>query len=171
MMMAANAYRIKTSTSDFHATGALVIGFTGLLKGWWDHYLSQNDREYILNAKKTIIKEEWTSVQTYEEGVVNTLTFAITKQFIGDPVYFQERTSEILNNLRYPKLQDFKWYRDMFLVKFMSRPNCGSHYWKEKFISGLPTLFSENVRQIIRNIHNGIISYESLTCRELITFF
>ena len=33
MMMAANAYRIKTSNSDFHAAGALVIGFTGLLKG------------------------------------------------------------------------------------------------------------------------------------------
>ena len=58
MMMAANAYRIKTSDSDFHAVGALVIGFIGLLKGLWDHYLSQNDREYILNAKKTIIKEE-----------------------------------------------------------------------------------------------------------------
>ena len=88
MMMAANAYRIKTSNSDFHATGALVIGFTGLLKGWWDHYLSQNDREYILNAKKTIIKKEGTSVQNYEEDVVNTLIFAITKHFIGDPIYF-----------------------------------------------------------------------------------
>ena len=56
MMMTVNAYRIKTSNSDFHAAGALVIGFTGLLKGWWDHYLSQSDREYILNAKKTIVK-------------------------------------------------------------------------------------------------------------------
>ena len=58
----------------------------------------------------------------------------------------------------------------MFLVKFMSRPNCGSHYWKEKFIFGLPTLFAENVRQRIRNIHNGKIPYESLTYGELITF-
>ena len=58
----------------------------------------------------------------------------------------------------------------MFLVKFMSRPNCGSHYWKEKFISGLPTLFAEKVRQRIRNIHNGRIPYESLTYEELITF-
>ena len=57
MMMATNAYRIKTNNFDFHAASALVIGFTSLLKGWWDHYLSQNDREYILNAKKTIIKE------------------------------------------------------------------------------------------------------------------
>ena len=64
MIMIANAYRIKTSNSDFHATSALVIGFTGSLKGWWDHYLSQNDREHILNAKKTIIKEERTLVQT-----------------------------------------------------------------------------------------------------------
>ena len=86
--MIANAYRIKTSNSNFHVVDALVIGFTGLLKGWWDHYLSQNDREYILNAKKTIIKEEGTSIQTYEEDVVNTLIFAITKYFIRDPVYF-----------------------------------------------------------------------------------
>ena len=58
----------------------------------------------------------------------------------------------------------------MFLAKVMSRDDCGSHYWKEKFISGLPTLFVENVRQRIRNIHNGRIPYESLTYEELITF-
>ena len=52
MMMTVNAYKIKTSNFDFHVVGALVIGFTGLLKGWWDHYLSQNDKEYILNTKK-----------------------------------------------------------------------------------------------------------------------
>ena len=147
MMISANAYRIKTSNFDFHVAGALVIGFTGLLKGWWDHYLSQNDREYILNTKKTIIKEEGTSVQTYEDDVVNTLIFAITKYFIGDPVYFQERTTEIFNNIGCPKLLDFKWYKDMFLVKVMSGPDCGSHYWKENFIFGLPTLFAENVKQ------------------------
>ena len=84
MMMAVNACNIKTSNSDFYTIGTLVIGFTGLLKGWWDHYLSQNDREYILNAKRTIIKEEGTSIQTYEKNIVNTLIFAITKHFIGD---------------------------------------------------------------------------------------
>ena len=170
MMMTANAYRIKISNSNFHAVDALVIGFTGLLKGWWDHYLNQNDREYILNSKKTIIKEEGTSVQSYEEDVVNTLIFAITKHFIWDPVYFQERTSDILNNLRCPKLQDFKWCKYIFLVKVMSRHDCGSNYWKEKFISGLPTLFAEKVRQRIRNIHNSRIPYESLAYEELITF-
>ena len=67
-------------------------------------------------------------------------------EFLGDPVYFQERTSEILNNLRCPKLQDFKWYENMFLVKVMARPDCRSHYWKEKWISRLPTLFAEKVK-------------------------
>ena len=99
------------------------------------------------------------------------LIFVITKHFIRDLVYFQERTYEILNNLRCPKLQDFKWYKDMFLVKVMSRHDCGRHYWKGKFISGFPTLFVKKVKQRIRNIHNGRISYESLTYRELITFF
>ena len=94
----------------------------------------------------------------------------VTKYFIRDLVYFQERTSKILNNLRCPKLQDFKWYKDMFLVKIMSRHDYGSHYWKEKFISSLPTLFAEKIRQRIRNIHNGRIPYESLTYGELINF-
>ena len=58
----------------------------------------------------------------------------------------------------------------MFLVKVMSRHDCESHYWKEKFIYGLPTLFAEKVRQRIRNIHNGRIPYESSTYEELITF-
>ena len=38
------------------------------------------------------------------------------------------------------------------------------------FISGLPTLFVEKIRQRIRNIHNGRIPYELLTYGELITF-
>ena len=58
----------------------------------------------------------------------------------------------------------------MFLVKVMTRHDCGSHYWKEKFISSLPTLFAKKVKQRIRNIHNGRIPYESLTYRKLITF-
>ena len=58
----------------------------------------------------------------------------------------------------------------MFLVKVIARPNCGSHYWKVKFISRLPTLFAEKVRQRVRNIHNGKIPYKSLTYGKLITF-
>ena len=98
------------------------------------------DRDYILNAKKIIIIDE-NYMQIYVEDVVNTLIFSITKHFIGDPLYFQERTSEILNNLRCLMLQDFKWYKDMFLVKIMTRFDC-----TEKFVADLPILFTEKVR-------------------------
>ena len=93
MMTTVNAYRIKINNFDFYVVGALVIRFTCLLKGWWVHYLNQNDREYILNAKKKIVKEEGTLVQTYEEDVVNTLIIVITKHFIENLVYFQDKTS------------------------------------------------------------------------------
>ena len=47
MLMEANAYKLIINNSDHSAANALVIGFTGLLKGWWDHYLSLNVRIYI----------------------------------------------------------------------------------------------------------------------------
>ena len=81
MMMAATTYRIKTNNSNFYVVGALVIGFASLLKGWWDHYLSQTDKEYILNTKKNNNQRKKTSVQTYE-NVVNTLIFVMKKYFI-----------------------------------------------------------------------------------------
>ena len=52
MVMVVNAYIIKTSNSDFHNVDALVIGFNGLLKSWWDHYLSQNDKKIYIKCKK-----------------------------------------------------------------------------------------------------------------------
>ena len=50
----------------------------------------------------------------------------------------------------------------------MTKLDCSSHYWKEKLIAGLPTLFAEQVRQMIRNLYNGRIPYESLTYGQLI---
>ena len=45
---------------------------------------------------------------------------------------FQEKSQEILLNLTCRKLQDFRWYKDMFLTKVMLRPDCKEPYWKEK---------------------------------------
>ena len=42
----------------------------------------------MLNARKIVVKEEGTFVQTYEEDVINILIFAITKYFIRDSFYF-----------------------------------------------------------------------------------
>lgn len=39
IIMVNTAYRTKQNMSDHTVTQALAVGFIGLLKGWWDHYL------------------------------------------------------------------------------------------------------------------------------------
>ena len=58
-----------------------------------------------------------------QQNVVHKLIYAITKHFIGDPIVLQERSLEILQNLRCRTLSDFRWYRDVFLSKVMTRPD------------------------------------------------
>jgi len=41
MTMAANAYKTQQGTSDKAIAEILIAGFTGQLKGWWDHLLTQ----------------------------------------------------------------------------------------------------------------------------------
>ena len=64
----------------------------------------------------------------------------------------------------------FQWYKDIFLVKVMTRSYCRNHYWNKNLILGLPTLFIENIRKRIRYLHNGRIPYKSLIYEELIIF-
>lgn len=43
-------------------------------------------------------------------------------------------------------------------------------FWKEIFLSGLPTLFAEKVKTIIRNKYGrNKIAYDDYTCGELIS--
>lgn len=54
------------------------------LKGYWEYYVSQNERQYILIVKKIliiIIKKEM-STQIYEE-ICKYFNICITKHFIG----------------------------------------------------------------------------------------
>ena len=43
-----------------------------------------------------------------KQNAVLRLMYAITKYFIGDPRVFEERNYEILQNLRYITLSDFR---------------------------------------------------------------
>ena len=40
MIMAANAYKTQSGTCDRAIAEILIAGFTGQLKGWWDHLLT-----------------------------------------------------------------------------------------------------------------------------------
>lgn len=54
----------------------------------------------------------------------SVLAYTIIKHFIGTPTDLLQKQMEILMNLRFPKLQNFKWYKDMFLSHIMIRENC-----------------------------------------------
>ncbi|GAV92554.1 hypothetical protein CFOL_v3_35933, partial [Cephalotus follicularis] len=42
-------------------------------------------------------------------------------------------------------------------------------YWKEKFITGLPTLFAEKIKNKYREKHKGVVAYEKLTYGDIVS--
>ncbi|KAL6345588.1 hypothetical protein AAG906_017318 [Vitis piasezkii] len=162
-------YNILTKLQEMTMT--IVAGFTGQLKGWWDNYLTFDDRNSILkayriNENSEVVKDE--DGQDIEDAVA-TLIYSISKHFIGDPAKIKDKTADLLTNLKCPKLHDFRWYKEVFLTKVMLRSDCNQSFWKEKFISGLPKLFSERIRIKIREQYNGQIPYDKLTYGEIIS--
>ncbi|RDY09097.1 hypothetical protein CR513_06593, partial [Mucuna pruriens] len=62
---------------------------------------------------------------------------------------------------------DYRWYKDVFMSKVTLREDGFANYWKEKFISGLPKLFSEKVKTNLERYHGHPIRYETLTYGQL----
>ena len=169
--MVGTSYKLNNRLLDHVVAQTIVAGFTSHIKGWWDNYLTFEDRNGILKAYR--INEENEVVKDEErldiEDAVATLIFSISKHFIIDPIKIKDKTAYLLTNLKCPKLHDFRWYRDVFLTKVMLRSNFNKSFRKEKFISGLPRLFSERIRIKIREQFNGQIPYDKLTYGEIIS--
>ncbi|KAK2979079.1 hypothetical protein RJ640_026029 [Escallonia rubra] len=171
MLMAANSARNR-NTGEKEATIAiyLIAGFTGQLRGWWDFYLTPTNQNNILNSIK--IEPNGTPILVNEQPLsdaVTTLVTAITKHFIGNASTVLERGRELLINLRCPTLTHFRWYKDVFLSKLYQRSDAQQDFWKERFIAGLPNLFSERVRTRIKNKHNGALPFSLYTFGDLIS--
>ena len=116
MMMASTTY--SGDNDDHTIVQYMIAGFTGQLRGWWENMLIDAHRYHII----TNINE------LGQQNAVHKLIYAITKHFIGDPIILQERSSEIIQNLRCGTLSDFRWYHDVFLSKVMSRPDANASY-------------------------------------------
>ncbi|RVW26277.1 hypothetical protein CK203_105930 [Vitis vinifera] len=81
--------------------------------GWWDNYLTFEDRNGILKAYR--INEENEVVKDEDgqdiEDVVATLIYSISKHFIGDPAKIKDKIVDLLTNLKCPKFHDFRWIK------------------------------------------------------------
>ncbi|KAK9714056.1 hypothetical protein RND81_06G068600 [Saponaria officinalis] len=60
-----------------------------------------------------------------------------------------------------------RWYKDAFLCRVMELPESSSAHWKAKFIDGLPHLFAERVKTILRD-QSGSIPYNEYSYGRLI---
>ena len=163
MTMVANNY-LDESRPHKEVIEMIALGFTGKLQQWWNNCLTEVSKEDI---KYAIQKDEEGNpiISEIEQGIpdgVNTLIYTIMKHFIGKPSNITARIYEQLSNLRCKNLGEYKWYEDVFTTRVMHRRDCNSPFWKEKFINGLPTLFSQKVKETLCS-PLGVIDYDNLT--------
>ena len=130
MTIVSTTYKLNNRLSNHVVAQTLVVRFIGQLKGWWDNYLTFEDRNGILKAYK--INEENEVVKDEEgqdiEDALTTLIYLISKHFIGDLAKIKDKTADLLTNLKCPKLHDFRWYREVFLTKVMLRSDCNQSF-------------------------------------------
>jgi hypothetical protein len=111
----------------------IITGFTGQLKGWWDNTLTDSDRNWLAYAYKRtqngtpIVDENGLQIQ----DAINTLVFAITRHFVGDPADYRKSAYDSLENLRCYTLSDFRWYKDVFLSNVLIRPDNAEAFGKK----------------------------------------
>ncbi|KAH9671101.1 hypothetical protein KPL70_017221 [Citrus sinensis] len=172
MTMAANAYKTQGGTSDRAISEILIAGFTGQLKGWWDHLLTNQQQLDILNSFQV---DENGAPIFYEfnnpiQDAVATLILTISLHFIGDPSHIRDKNAKLLHNLRCRKLSEFQSYKTSFFTRLFLKDDANHITWKEKFLAGLPTLLGEKVRNSIKALYDNRIPYDELIYSELVSF-
>ncbi|KAG5611429.1 hypothetical protein H5410_022710, partial [Solanum commersonii] len=87
--------------SDKTIADMITAGFTGQLKGWWDNYLNQTQRDTVLMA----VKQERDQVT---QNAVYTLVLNIIEHFSGRWSDNSETIRTLLQNLRCKSLTSFR---------------------------------------------------------------
>jgi hypothetical protein len=171
MTMVSNSYATNHSLGQPKVIDLLVSGFTWTLQAWWEKHLTDESKNNI----KYDVKTDAEGIPIFNEEVglgisdaVNTLFYTIIEHFIGTPSYFRSRIHDQLSNLKCPTLNDFRWYKDVFLSRVMLRDDSNQPFWKEKFINGLAHLFAHKIKQVLVN-ENNVIEYDNLTYENIIS--
>ena len=135
--------------------------FYWILKGWWDHCITSEQKLEIFNAIK--IENNVTT-----QDAIYTLMMTILEHFTGGVTDHGEKNRTLVQNLKCPTLTHFRWYKDTFLSRVMLLHDANNVHWKSKLIDGLPNLFAERVRKTLRDKNNGKIPYHNYIYGNLI---
>ena len=132
----------KTRSLDSRNQAIAVInGFQGRLKYWWDNFLTEEEHNTLLDYKRVFTNSNGMEVE--EPAVAAMLIHTIILHFLGNPKEEQAAAKFVVINLRCPTLSDYRWYKDVFLSNVLKRKDGLQQFWKERFIAGLPRLFGE----------------------------
>ena len=119
MVMVANNY-LNEGRPHTEVVELMVVGFTGKLLSWWNHYLTEESKEEI----KSAVQKDKDGHPTFDKIIgeggpdgVNTLIYTITRHFIGTPSNITTKMHDQLNNLRFTTLSDYRWYEDVLLAE------------------------------------------------------
>ncbi|KAG5579420.1 hypothetical protein H5410_050047 [Solanum commersonii] len=100
MLMYATIYK-SVKNIDRTIRKMIIVGFIGQLQGWWDNYLSMEEKASIINAVAT------------DDSVDNL------EHFNGTFTNQHETVRTLLNGLRCQTLGHFRWYKDTFFSRFI----------------------------------------------------
>jgi len=123
MIMATNAYKTQTRTLEKTIAKLLIADFSGQLKGWWNYLLTEIQHLEILNSIP--ITEDQIPIIDFDGNTIQdailTLILTISLHFIRDLSHLKNKNAGLLSNLRCKKLNDFQWYKNIFLTRVMLR--------------------------------------------------
>ncbi|XP_016540944.2 uncharacterized protein LOC107841583 [Capsicum annuum] len=161
MLMYSTLCKVLPKANDRGIVEMITTGFTGQLKGWWDNYLTQDQKTKIIQS--VVKREDGQDVM----NAIYTLIINNIEHFSGRWSDNSESIRTLLQNLRCKTLTSWRWYKEVFLSRVMELTESNSSHWKFKFIDGLPMLFAERIKKTLRG-SNVSINYEDYTYGNLI---
>ncbi|KAG5599905.1 hypothetical protein H5410_031275 [Solanum commersonii] len=129
--------------------------FTGQLRGWWDNYMSIEQKAVVINviSDSEGVDNLGMALVINREDVVYTLVLTILEHFNGRFTNQYEIVHTLLNGLHCRTLGEFRWYKDTYMSRIMELRENSYDHWKAKFIDDFPPLFAERVRKSLRTSH------------------
>ena len=97
MMIYATACKVNNN-DDKTCVIMIISGFTGTLRGWWDNYMTTDQKNEILNAVKIENNQQGQPIQVTD--VVYTLVQTIIYPFIGVVSNNDKNQRYLLQNLK-----------------------------------------------------------------------
>ncbi|QHN86322.1 uncharacterized protein DS421_16g545170 [Arachis hypogaea] len=173
MTMVGISYQAAHETSEEAIANIIVSGFSGQLKGWWDNYLSDDQKQSIFSA--IMVNDQNEPILGDDEepipDAVNILIFTIASHFIGIHLFGK---IVLLNYFPISDAKlcfDFRWYKDTFFTGVYTREDSQQPFWKKKFLAGFPKSLGDKVKDKIHSLTpDGIIPYDALSYGQIISF-